>query len=138
MARAGGMVAPPRYDTVVVGGGPGGSTAALVLARSGSRVALVDKAAFARDKACGDLVGPRGVALLERLGLQPDGGRRVGEMLIVGPTDRRVVLPARAGRTYPGHGIALPRLRFDAWLHDAARDAGADAVTARVQGLHDG
>ena len=58
-----------RWDVVVAGAGPAGSIAALVLARSGARVALVDKAAFPRDKACGDLIGPRGVRLLEELGV---------------------------------------------------------------------
>ena len=126
-----------RYDAVVVGAGPGGSTAALVLAREGARVALVDKATFARDKACGDLIGPRGIALLTELGLDPGPGRRVGEMVVVGPTGRRVVLPARAGRTYPGYGIAVPRLRFDSWLRDTAISAGADAITGRVRTIAD-
>jgi len=58
-----------RFDVVVIGSGPGGSVAALVLARGGARVALVDKASFPRDKACGDLVGPRGLRLLADLGL---------------------------------------------------------------------
>ena len=49
---------------LVVGGGPAGSVAALVLARGGAQVALVDKSAFPRDKACGDVVGPRGLQLL--------------------------------------------------------------------------
>ena len=86
-------------DVVVVGAGPAGSTAALILARGGARVALVDKAVFPRDKACGDLLGPRALALLASLGLAPSGGRLVGEMVVVGPTGRRVVLPARAGLT---------------------------------------
>ena len=113
------------FDAVVVGAGPAGSTAAFVLARGGARVALVDKATFGRDKACGDLVGPRALALLASLGLTPPAGRQVGEMVVVGPSGRRVLLPARAGRTYPDHGVAITRVRFDAWLRDAAIAAGA-------------
>ncbi len=122
----------PIVDAVVVGAGPAGSTAALVLARGGARVALVDKATFARDKACGDLVGPRALALLGSVGLSPPPGRHVGEMVIVGPTGRRVLLPARAGRTYPDHALAVTRVRFDSWLRDAAIAAGADPTTGRV------
>jgi geranylgeranyl reductase family protein len=124
-----------RFDVVVVGAGPAGSTAALVLARGGARVALVDKATFPRDKACGDLVGPRGLALLAQLGLTPPDGREVGEMVVLGPTGRHVVLPARAGLTYPGHGVAITRRRFDAWLRDEAVAAGAEPVVARVADL---
>ncbi|CAN5572203.1 hypothetical protein BH18ACT1_BH18ACT1_19540 [soil metagenome] len=125
-------MAMPTLDAVVVGAGPAGSTAALVLARGGARVALVDKAAFSRDKACGDLVGPRALALLASLGLVPPGGREVGQMVVVGPSGRQVLLPARAGRTYPDHGVAVTRVRFDAWLRDAALAAGAEPVTGRV------
>jgi menaquinone-9 beta-reductase len=131
-------VTRPIVDAVVVGAGPAGSIAALVLARGGARVSLVDKATFARDKACGDLVGPRAIALLASLGLTPPAGREVGEMVVVGPTGRQVLLPARAGRTYPNHGLAVTRLRFDAWLRDAAIAAGAEPVTGRVAAIRGG
>ena len=131
-------LASSTVDAVVVGAGPAGSTAAFVLARGGARVALVDKATFGRDKACGDLVGPRALALLASFGLAPPAGRQVGEMMVVGPTGRRVLLPARAGRTYPDHGLAITRLRFDAWLRDAAIAAGADPVTGRVVAVRAG
>jgi flavin-dependent dehydrogenase len=134
----GGVVPRPAVDAVVVGAGPAGSVAAIVLARGGARVTLVDKASFARDKACGDLVGPRAVALLGELGLVPPSSRQVGEMIVIGPTGAQVLLPARAGRTYPDHGLVVPRLRFDAWLREAALASGAEAVTARVMGLCDG
>jgi len=124
-----------RVDVVVVGAGPAGSIAALILARGGARVSLVDKAVFPRDKACGDLVGPRALALLAELGLHPPGGRPVGEMVIIGPTGRRVLLPACAGLSYPDHGLAISRQRFDNWLRDAAVTAGAEPVNARVTGL---
>jgi flavin-dependent dehydrogenase len=106
--------------------------AALVLARAGARVALVDKAAFPRDKACGDLVGPRGVQVLDDLGVRLAGAEQVGDMRVVGPTGRSVRLPCRAGRTYPGHGVALPRVVLDHTLRSAALDAGSIAYTARA------
>jgi len=34
------------YDALIIGGGPGGATAGLVLARAGLRVALFERAAF--------------------------------------------------------------------------------------------
>ncbi len=121
-----------RYDAVVVGSGPAGSVAALTLARGGARVALVDKATFPRDKACGDIVGPRGLQVLLDLGLPSPPGRDVGDILVVGPTGRRIRLPCGEGLTYPGHGTAVARTVFDAMLHDAAVEAGAVPIHARA------
>jgi geranylgeranyl reductase family protein len=125
-------VTPPRFDVLVVGAGPGGSIAATVLARGGARVALLDKAAFPRDKACGDLIGPRGVQVLVDLGLPLPDGPRLGPMVVVGPTGRQVRLPSAAGLTYPGYGVAATRADFDARLQRAAAEAGAFPVTARA------
>ena len=121
-----------HFDALVVGSGPAGSIAATVLARGGARVALVDKAKFPRDKACGDLVGPRGVQLLTDLGIAVPGAMAVGDMIVVGPTARRVRLPCFPGRTYPGHALALPRADFDATLHETAIEAGAEALVDRA------
>ena len=91
-----------RFDVLVVGSGPAGSIAALVLARGGARVALVDKTAFPRDKACGDLIGPRGVQLLRDLSLDAPDATRVSDMMVVGPSGNRVRF-RRAGPSAHSH-----------------------------------
>jgi len=110
--------------------------AAITLARAGARVALVDKSGFPRDKACGDLVGPRGVQLLTEVGLERPDVLSLGDMVVVGPTGGRALLPAVPGLAYPGQAWAIPRSRFDTELRHAALDAGAEEVTARVGALH--
>ncbi len=122
-----------RYDVAVVGSGPGGSVAALVLARAGARVALVDKAGFPRDKACGDIVGPRGLQVLCDLGVPVPPGRDVGDIVVVGPTGRRIRLPCGEGLSYPGHGTAVTRRDLDNLLHDKAVEAGATPIRGRVE-----
>jgi len=106
-----------------------------VLARGGAHVALVDKATFPRDKACGDLIGPRGVAVLDDLGLRPTGTIVCRDMIVVGPTGRTVRLPCPTGTSYPSTILAVPRTIFDAHLREAALDAGAEAIDERVAGL---
>ncbi len=106
-----------------------------MLARGGARVALVDKAAFPRDKACGDLVGPRGVGLLDELAVKvPDAGQGA-DLLAVGPSGHRSRLPAFPGRRYPGHGVVVPRVVLDDALRTAAVQAGAEPVRGRVSGV---
>jgi geranylgeranyl reductase family protein len=120
------------WDAVVVGAGPGGSIAALVLARAGARVALVDRSEFPRDKACGDLIGPRGVQILQELGVRVPEFGRGSDMVIVGPSGGRARLPAFPGRTYADHGVIVPRRVLDDVLRTEAIAAGATPITARI------
>lgn len=115
-----------RCDVLVVGAGPAGAVTATALARAGARVVLVDRAGFPRDKACGDLVGPRGVQVLDDLGVEVPGSVPVTGMRVVGPTGREVLHPRHLGRTYADHGVVVPRETLDATLVDAARTAGAE------------
>ncbi len=57
------------YDVAIVGAGPAGSSTATYLARAGWRVALVDRAAFPRDKPCAEYLSPAAEPLLRDLGV---------------------------------------------------------------------
>jgi flavin-dependent dehydrogenase len=129
-----------RLDAVVVGASLAGSAAALVLARAGARVALVDKAVFPRPKACGELFSPDGVAALARLGLDGEvraaGAATIRRFALVRPDGRRV-----RGRL-PAPALSLSRERLDALVLEGATRAGAtahlgEAVTT-VEGSLDG
>jgi len=64
-----------RYDALVVGGGPAGSTCARALRLAGWKVCVLDRARFPRDKVCGGWVTPEVFQILE---LEPSEYRSSG------------------------------------------------------------
>lgn len=119
-------------DVVIAGAGPAGCIAALVLARAGVRVRLVDRARFPRHKLCGDTLNPGALALLDRHGLTSvtSGALPVEGMLVTAATGVRVT-----GRYGAGvRGRALPRAALDAGLVAAAVAAGARLDCGIVRG----
>lgn len=119
-----------RLDAVVVGASLAGSAAALVLARSGARVAVVDKATFPRPKTCGELLSPDGVSALVRLGLdvavRGAGAATIRRFALVRPDGLRV-----RGRL-PAPALSLSRERLDALVLEGARQAGATLLTGEA------
>jgi geranylgeranyl reductase family protein len=110
----------PRYDVIVVGAGPAGSTCAYRLASAGASVLVLDRARFPRDKPCGGGVTGRAARLLP-FSLAP----------VVEDTVTSVRMRLRYGSWFErGEGAPLvlmtQRLRLDAYLAEQAVDAGAE------------
>lgn len=133
-----------RFDALIVGAGPAGSTAAQRLAAAGASVLLVDRVRFPRDKPCGGGLTYRAVREL------PVAIDRVVEDVV-----DRFVLRLGYRRSFERRSerplcLMTQRRRLDAHLAEHAARAGADfrdgakvselalspvGITARIDGL---
>ncbi len=109
-----------RWDVIVAGGGPAGSTAARQLARAGARTLLLEKARHPRYKACGGGVPARAVALLDR-SIAPVTEDVVQGIEVSHLGERRFVKRSTDPLAY-----MVMRDRFDALLLEWAGEAGAE------------
>ncbi len=114
-----------QSDVAVVGAGPAGSIAAKRLAESGVRVALLERATFPRDKACGDGVSGWGLTLLAQHGLGEWAAQfSAPEVLrIVSPDGQTLDVTPPADNVH--YGRTIPRRLLDHRLVQAAVEAGA-------------
>jgi 2-polyprenyl-6-methoxyphenol hydroxylase-like FAD-dependent oxidoreductase len=116
-------------DAVVAGGGPAGSTCALLLARAGLSVTLVERATFPRRKICGEYLNSGAVAALDRIGVLTDVRARAHALhgvRLIPPHAPAVELP------FSADALACERATLDAILLRAAVAAGVTVVNGRV------
>ena len=115
----------PR-DVVIVGGGPAGTTTALALAHAApelaSRVVLLEKAKYPREKPCAGALGARGDALLAQIGVAVDvPSAPVDGISFRGCRGDAVASPGKIGRV-------VRRIEFD---HALARAAASRGIEVR-------
>ena len=117
------------HDVLIVGAGPAGSTLAYSLAKAGLDVLLIDKAAFPRDKTCGDALTPRALHVIQNLGLLDDlktSGYQINHVKLVAPNGDAVFTEVPPYRDWPACLLVVPRLTLDDKLLRYALAAGAE------------
>jgi geranylgeranyl reductase family protein len=122
------MTLGPDTDLLVVGAGPAGVAAALEAHRLGRRALVVDKAAFPRDKICGDGLTAGALRLLASLGLdvrELPSYEPVHETVLVTPGGGDIVLPLPTDGL---HAAVVRRVELDAALVALARERGVEVV----------
>lgn len=114
-----------KYDVIIVGGGPAGSTAAFCLQKAGWRCLIVDKKPYIGEKTCGGLLTWSGIQTLGTVGLNAE------ELLHMGAISIRqfVYVHKHATTVHYYHtgeyGLGLQRHLLDQWLLEHAITAGA-------------
>ena len=128
-----------RFDVVIVGARCAGSPLAVMLARRGLSVCLVDRAQFPSETPSTHLMQPGGVQMLDQLGIL-DAVLAAGAV----PLDKLTMIIDDVVRIeamleeadYLQSSLCVRRVTLDALLVDAAAEAGADVRTGlRVTGL---
>ncbi len=118
-----------EFDAIIIGAGPAGSTAAILLAQAGWSVALIEKQCFPRRKVCGECIAASNLPLLDQLGIGDAFAAIAGPelrrvALLCGVQSLSAALPACEDATHPW-GRALGREHLDLLLLQRAKEVKA-------------
>ena len=123
-----------KFDAIVVGAGPAGSTSAYVMARAGLKVVVFERGKYpgAKNTWGGALFGPQLHHLFPRFWDEAPVERFVARHVLCYLGKRGLIslhLKSMDFESPPYNGFVLLRARFDSWLAKKAQAAGAILVT---------
>jgi len=115
------------YDVAIIGAGPAGCSAGIMLAKNGAKVLLLDKSEFPREKPCGGLLTEKTYSIISKtLGLKglDDVILQKSDSFEIYDGKRFINSACTSSYTY-----YVSRKSFDNFLLEGARQAGCVVLT---------
>lgn len=111
-----------KRDTIIIGGGLGGLTTAILLAKSGRSVLLIEKKKYPFHRVCGEYISNEVKAFLQREGLFPQEflPTDITHFILSAPSGKQVEVDLDLG------GFGISRYTFDHFLYQKALALGVD------------
>ena len=118
------------YDVIIVGGGPGGSTAAYLLTKFGFHVLIIDKENFPRPKLCGGLLTQKTFRVLNRVFGETESSLADKHILNFRADNYEIFYKDKP--LLKKHSeipfLFVERRIYDSFLLEKAREAGAEII----------
>jgi menaquinone-9 beta-reductase len=124
------------YDTIIVGAGLAGCSAAIQLADRGHKVLLLEQQRYPAHKLCGEFLSIEVLGIFAQLGILDQvarsGAQPINQALVTTPGG------ASFSRTLPGTALGLSRYQLDLMLFERAIALGATGYDGTVVKAIDG
>jgi geranylgeranyl reductase family protein len=118
------------YDVAIIGAGPAGCSAGIMLAKRGAKVLLLDKSAFPREKPCGGLLTEKTYAIISKtLGLISLDGIILQKSNSFEIFNGKLFINSASTNSYTYY---VSRKSFDNFLLEGAKQAGCNVLTSTM------
>ncbi len=116
-----------NYKVIIIGGGLAGLVNAILLARAGMSVALIERKVYPFHRVCGEYISNETLPFLNSLGIQPVqwGAATLDTLQVTSPRGTRLEMPLDLG------GFGISRYVLDEKLFQMATQAGVTGLTGK-------
>ena len=118
----------PQFDVIIIGGGLAGLTSAIHLARSNTKVLLIEKNDYPKHKVCGEYVSNEVLPYLNYLGFNPFnfGAKKISSFELTTHNNKSIKANLPLG------GFGMSRYQMDFQLYQLAVKSGVEVIKDSV------